>query len=102
MKVVYTDEALRDLDEILAFLGQVSVQVAGPVHPGDLIVASGQGDGIGRAELQLRLLKDKKTIQHRVHFVLPVKIGAVEVRSDVPVAAVQKAIDQALTDCRAA
>jgi 3-dehydroquinate synthase len=59
-------------------------------------------DGIGRAELQVRLLKDKKTIQHRVHFVLPVKIGAVEVRSDVPVAAVQKAIDQALTDCRAA
>jgi 3-dehydroquinate synthase len=58
--------------------------------------------GIGRAELQIRLLKDKKTIQQRVHFVLPVKIGAVEVRSDVPIAAVQKAIDQALTDCRSA
>jgi 3-dehydroquinate synthase len=59
-------------------------------------------DGIGRAELQIRLLKDKKTIQHRIHFVLPVRIGEVEVRSDVPIAAVQKAIDQALTDCRAA
>jgi 3-dehydroquinate synthase len=59
-------------------------------------------DGIGRADLQIRLLKDKKTVQHRIHFVLPVRIGEVEVRSDVPVAAVQKAIDQALTDCRAA
>jgi 3-dehydroquinate synthase len=59
-------------------------------------------NGIHRAELQIRLLKDKKTIQHRIHFVLPVAIGAVEVRSDVPVAAVLKAIDQALTDCRAA
>jgi 3-dehydroquinate synthase len=59
-------------------------------------------DRIGRAELQVRLLRDKKTIQSRVHFVLPVKIGEVTVRSDVPVAAVQHAIDRALTDCRAA
>jgi 3-dehydroquinate synthase len=57
-------------------------------------------DRIGRAELQVRLLRDKKTIQTRVHFVLPVKIGEVTVRSDVPVAAVQHAIDRALADCR--
>src|SRR5579863_2929355 len=31
-------------------------------------------DRIGRTELQIRLLRDKKTIQSRVHFVLPVKI----------------------------
>jgi 3-dehydroquinate synthase len=58
--------------------------------------------GIGRTELQIRLLRDKKTIQRRVHFVLPVKIGEVVVRSDVSIAAVQNAIDRALTDCRTA
>lgn len=58
--------------------------------------------GIGRSELQVRMLKDKKTIQNRVHFVLPVKIGAVEICSDVPLAAVHEAIDHALADCRAA
>ena len=57
--------------------------------------------GIGRSELQVRMLKDKKTIQSRVHFVLPVRIGEVEVRSDVPLAAVHEAIDHALADCRA-
>lgn len=59
-------------------------------------------DQIGRAELQVRLLRDKKTIRSRVHFVLPVKIGEVVVRSDVSIAAVQNAIDRALADCRAA
>jgi 3-dehydroquinate synthase len=59
-------------------------------------------DRIGRSELQVRLLRDKKTIRSRVHFVLPVRIGEVVVRSDVPVAAVQHAIDRALADCRAA
>jgi 3-dehydroquinate synthetase len=59
-------------------------------------------DGIGRTELQVRMLRDKKTIQSRVHFVLPVKIGDVAVRSDVSIAAVQNAIDRALLDCKAA
>jgi 3-dehydroquinate synthase len=59
-------------------------------------------EGIGRTELQIRLLRDKKTIQRRVHFVLPVKIGEVVVRSDVSIAAVQNAIDRALADCRTA
>ncbi len=58
--------------------------------------------GIGRSELQVRMLKDKKTLQRRVHLVLPVKIGEVEVRSDVPLAAVHEAIDHALADCRGA
>jgi hypothetical protein len=35
--------------ETLAFLGQVRVLVAGPVRSGDLIVASGKADGMGRA-----------------------------------------------------
>jgi 3-dehydroquinate synthetase len=59
-------------------------------------------DGISRAELQVRLLRDKKTIRNRVHFVLPVKIGEVVVRSDVSIAAVHGAIDRALMSCRAA
>ncbi|HEX4276203.1 MAG TPA: 3-dehydroquinate synthase [Bryobacteraceae bacterium] len=59
-------------------------------------------DHVGRTELQVRLLRDKKTIQNRIHFVLPVKIGEVVVRSDVSIAAVQHAIDHALADCRAA
>lgn len=57
---------------------------------------------IGRTELQIRLLRDKKTIQNRIHFVLPVKIGEAVVRSDVSIAAVQHAIDHALGDCRSA
>jgi 3-dehydroquinate synthase len=57
-------------------------------------------DGLSRTELQIRLLKDKKTIQHRIHFVLPVRIGEMTVRSDVSIAAVQNAIDRALIDCR--
>ena len=57
-------------------------------------------DGIGRTELQVRLLRDKKTIQNRVHFVLPSKIGEVVVRSDVSIAAVHNAIDRALAECR--
>jgi 3-dehydroquinate synthase len=59
-------------------------------------------DGIGAAKIQTRLLKDKKTIQSRIHFVLPVKIGDVSVVSDVPVAAVQKAIAQAFADLKTA
>jgi 3-dehydroquinate synthase len=58
--------------------------------------------GIGHTELQVRLLRDKKTIRNRVHFVLPVKIGQVDVRSDVPIAAVVGAIDRALMSCQAA
>jgi 3-dehydroquinate synthase len=59
-------------------------------------------DGIGRTELQVRMLRDKKTIQNRLHFVLPVRIGEVVVRSDVSIAAVHQAIDRALSDCRSA
>jgi len=58
--------------------------------------------GINRTELQVRMLKDKKTVQNRVNFVLPVKIGEVAVRSDVSIAAVHNAIDHALSDCKGA
>jgi 3-dehydroquinate synthetase len=51
-------------------------------------------------ELQIRLMKDKKTVQNRIHFILPVKIGEVTVVSDVNMAPVQNAIERALADCR--
>jgi 3-dehydroquinate synthase len=55
--------------------------------------------GIGAGPLQIRLLKDKKTIQSRINFVLPVRIGEVVVRDDVPEAAVRNAIETALAEC---
>jgi 3-dehydroquinate synthase len=57
-------------------------------------------EGINRMELQIRLMKDKKTVQNRIHFILPVKIGEVTVVSDVNMAPVQNAIERALADCR--
>jgi len=58
--------------------------------------------GVNRINLKVRLLRDKKTIQNRIHFVLPAKIGEVVVRSDVPIAAAQNAIDRALAECQQA
>jgi len=56
--------------------------------------------GVNRTNLKVRLLRDKKTIQNRIHFVLPARIGEVVVRSDVPIAAAQMAIDRALAECQ--
>jgi 3-dehydroquinate synthase len=56
--------------------------------------------GVNRINLKVRLLRDKKTVQNRIHFVLPAKIGEVVVRSDVPIAAAQTAIDRALAECQ--
>jgi 3-dehydroquinate synthase len=41
-------------------------------------------DGIAPERLAARLLRDKKTVQGKVHFVLPVRIGEVRVVSDIP------------------
>jgi 3-dehydroquinate synthetase len=54
---------------------------------------------IDAGNLQTRLLKDKKTVQSRVHFVLPVRLGEVVVRADVPEVAVRGAIGRALAEC---
>ncbi len=53
-------------------------------------------EGVGADALQRRLIGDKKTIQGKIHFVLPVKVGEVVVVSDVPEDAVRRAIEQAL------
>jgi 3-dehydroquinate synthase len=55
--------------------------------------------GISAERLRARLVKDKKTIRSRVHFVLPVRIGEVVVRADIPEQPVMRAIEQALADC---
>ena len=53
-------------------------------------------NGIAGANLAARLLSDKKTVQGKVHFVLPVKIGEVRIFSGVPDALVSESIQSAL------
>jgi 3-dehydroquinate synthase len=55
--------------------------------------------GLSAEALQSRLVKDKKTIQSRIHFVLPTRIGEVIVKSDVAPEPVHKAIQRALAEC---
>lgn len=56
--------------------------------------------GIDAEPLQARMLKDKKTIQSRIHLVLPVRIGEVIVRDDVADRDIRAAIDRALAECQ--
>jgi len=63
------------------------IQGYGPIPP---------VDGISARNLYDRLAHDKKTVQNRIHFVLPVRIGEVTVVSGVPEAAVREAIESAL------
>ncbi len=53
-------------------------------------------DGISAANLAARLRSDKKTVQGKVHFVLPVKIGEVQVVSGVTESLVLDSIQTAL------
>lgn len=53
-------------------------------------------EGISAANLAARLTSDKKTVQGRVHFVLPVKIGDTVIVSGVADARVLEAIETAL------
>ena len=53
-------------------------------------------DGLDPEHLATRLQGDKKTIQGRVHFVLPERIGHVQVTADVTEDLVLTAIRQAL------
>jgi 3-dehydroquinate synthetase len=41
-----------------------------------------------------RLGQDKKTIDSKVHFVLPVEIGKVEIVSDVPERAILQSVEE--------
>jgi 3-dehydroquinate synthase len=52
--------------------------------------------GIASANLAARLLSDKKTVQGKIHFVLPVSIGSVRIVSGVPDPLVHESIETAL------
>jgi 3-dehydroquinate synthase len=52
--------------------------------------------GIRADNLLARLVHDKKTVQGKVHFVLPVRIGEVKVVSGIYVKLVRNAIESAL------
>jgi 3-dehydroquinate synthase len=53
-------------------------------------------NGIAAENLEARLASDKKSVQGKVHFVLPDRIGHVQIRSGLPRAAVLSAIQAAL------
>jgi len=55
-------------------------------------------DGISADNLLARLGSDKKTVQGKVHFVLPVKIGEVAIVTGIDAAAIREAIEMALTE----
>lgn len=64
-----------------------AIRLYGPIPP---------LDGISPERLCARLASDKKTVQGRVHFVLPVRIGEVRVVSGIEPSAVMFAIRRAL------
>jgi 3-dehydroquinate synthase len=52
--------------------------------------------GIDPARIAARLKSDKKTVQGKIHFVLPERIGAVKITADVQERLVAAAIEEAL------
>jgi 3-dehydroquinate synthase len=73
----------EDTVEILDVL-----QLYGPIPP---------LDGIPAANLLARLVHDKKTVQGKIHFVLPVRIGEVAVVSGIDEKLVLESIRSALS-----
>jgi 3-dehydroquinate synthase len=53
-------------------------------------------EGIDPARIAARLKSDKKTVQGKIHFVLPERIGAVKITADVQERFVNAAIEEAL------
>jgi 3-dehydroquinate synthase len=53
-------------------------------------------NGIDPARIAARLKSDKKTVQGKIHFVLPERIGAVKITADVQERLVAAAIEEAL------
>ncbi|MBM3739573.1 MAG: 3-dehydroquinate synthase [Acidobacteria bacterium] len=83
MEVLGAEDHLRILSCIDAY---------GPIPP---------LDGVKASNLMKRLVKDKKTIQGRVHFVLPVRVGETVITSDVDPAKVLRAAETALEELAA-
>jgi len=59
-------------------------------------------DGISADSLLARLGSDKKTVKGKVHFVLPTRIGAVEIVSGIDPAVIRQAIEAELAEAVAA
>ena len=82
-------------------LAQITGHLSPPDHAAILAMLRLYGpipplDGIPAENLHARLVHDKKTVQGRIHFVLPVEIGEVRVVSDVAGSLVLDAIRFAL------
>jgi 3-dehydroquinate synthase len=58
-------------------------------------------EGVSARNLAARLRSDKKTVQGKVHFVLPVKIGAVEIATDLEDSLILDSIEDALAQVQA-
>jgi len=83
MRALPVEVAAEDAVEILEML-----RLYGPIPP---------LDGIPAANLLARLVHDKKTVQGKVHFVLPVRIGEVTVVSGLDETLVLESIRSALS-----
>jgi 3-dehydroquinate synthase len=88
---------MRAATEIAQRTGDLKQSAAGDI----LRVVENYGpipalDGIPAKHLAARLSRDKKTIQGKIHFVLPVRIGDVKIASDVDPALVMESIEAAL------
>jgi len=82
--------------------GRLSARDAGQIHS----VVAKYGpipalEGVPAASLAARLRSDKKTVQGKVHFVLPVKIGSVEIVTGLEDRLVLDSIEDALAQVQA-
>jgi 3-dehydroquinate synthase len=84
---VYLGEMTGHLSAEAGFEILEMIQLYGPIPP---------LDGIPAGNLAARLVHDKKTVQGKVHFVLPVRIGEVTVVSGIDEKLVLEAIGRAL------
>jgi 3-dehydroquinate synthase len=83
------------------WLGNMRKMIDDPVRDRMLACIDAYGpipsvDGISAVNLHARLAADKKTVQSKVHFVLPTRIGEVIVVNDVPSGQSLQAITRAL------
>jgi 3-dehydroquinate synthase len=79
--------------------GKLRAQDAAAIHEGvRLFGPIPKLDGISAGNLLARLGSDKKTVQGKVHFVLPTKIGEVAIVSGIDSAVIREAIEAVLTE----
>jgi 3-dehydroquinate synthase len=84
-------------------IGKLDAKVAAEIH--EVVRRYGPMpalDGIAPGNLVVRLGSDKKTVQGKVHFVLPTRIGAVEIVSGIDPAVIRAAIEAELAEAVAA